>query len=149
MYRLGGRHHSGPLLQAAGVAARHRFPYLTHRFDEEGTRGPEGATERNTIRVTTRLASGRVAIDVSDTGSGISPEGLRRLFAPFYTTKPVGVGTGLGLSICQRLVTAMGGTIGMTSEVGRGSVFRVCLPQAAQDTPTQMQATVAAAPALR
>jgi CheY-like chemotaxis protein len=77
---------------------------------------------------------GQVVIEVRDTGSGMPPEVMKRLFTPFFTTKPVGQGTGLGLSICHRMVTALGGTIAVESEVGKGSVFRVCLPPAAPES---------------
>jgi signal transduction histidine kinase/CheY-like chemotaxis protein len=92
---------------------------------------PEGHANRNEIRISTRTdPSGMIAIGVSDTGAGMTPEVQRRLFTPFFTTKPVGVGTGLGLSICQRIVAAMGGQIQVRSESGRGSTFTVLLPAA-------------------
>jgi signal transduction histidine kinase len=94
----------------------------------------EGDAERNQIHVSTRLerASGRVAVEIRDTGSGITAENLSRIFDAFFTTKPVGVGTGLGLSICHRIVTGMRGEIQVESQVGQGSTFRVLLPVSAQ-----------------
>jgi signal transduction histidine kinase len=92
---------------------------------------PEGRASSNTIRVATYLGpGGRVVVEVGDTGSGMPRDVLKRLFTPFFTTKPVGVGTGLGLSICHRIVTALGGDITVESVVGRGSTFRVTLPPA-------------------
>jgi PAS domain S-box-containing protein len=67
-----------------------------------------------------------VEISVADTGVGISPDDMGKLFQPLFTTKEKGVG--LGLAICKDLVEANGGTIGVESEVGRGTVFRVRLP---------------------
>jgi signal transduction histidine kinase len=92
---------------------------------------PEGHVEEHTLRITTGVdGDGRVAIEIADTGAGMPPEVMARLFTPFFTTKPVGVGTGLGLSICQRIVTGLGGTIDVKSEVGRGTSFRIVLPAA-------------------
>ena len=92
---------------------------------------PEGNAEGNVIRISTSLGSDRrVCIRISDTGPGIPPEIRRRLFTPFFTTKPAGSGTGLGLSICQRIVTSVGGEICFESEVGKGTEFRVVLPMA-------------------
>lgn len=92
---------------------------------------PEGRAESNRIRIGTSLGpGGRVVVEVTDTGSGMPPDVLKRLFAPFFTTKPVGVGTGLGLSICHRIVTALGGEIRAESTLGQGSTFRVFLPPA-------------------
>jgi PAS domain S-box-containing protein len=96
---------------------------------------PEGQAESNDITVRVRRGGQRVAIDVIDTGSGMSSEVMRRLFTPFFTTKPVGVGTGLGLSICQRIVSAMGGEIRVDSALGRGSTFTVLLPTAPEAGP--------------
>ncbi|HKO92233.1 MAG TPA: ATP-binding protein, partial [Polyangiaceae bacterium] len=97
----------------------------------------EGDADRNEIRVKTQVdAQGNVVVSISDTGSGI-PDSLRaRLFTPFVTTKPAGVGTGLGLSICHRIVSSLGGQIKVDSEEGKGSEFRVILPQAKLDSVT-------------
>src|SRR5262249_46159454 len=73
------------------------------------------------------------------TGCGIPPEVQRRLFTPFFTTKPVGVGTGLGLAISHRIVTGMNGTITFESEVGKGTEFRIALPVAGPLVPTVTQ----------
>ncbi|MET0414145.1 MAG: response regulator [Polyangiaceae bacterium] len=89
----------------------------------------EGNAQDNEIRVSTATDSaGRATIEIADTGPGMPPEVLSRLFTPFFTTKPVGVGTGLGLSICHRIITSCGGSIEVTSEVGKGTTFRISLP---------------------
>ncbi|MCC6751491.1 MAG: hypothetical protein IT371_27815 [Deltaproteobacteria bacterium] len=75
-----------------------------------------------------RLPDGGVRIDVRDTGSGIAPEELERVFQPFHTTKAEG--TGLGLAVARDLVAAHGGRIDLTSDLGRGSTFSVLLPAA-------------------
>ncbi|HSJ31496.1 MAG TPA: ATP-binding protein [Longimicrobiales bacterium] len=87
-------------------------------------------------RVTVRTAEARtpndhrITIAVTDTGAGIAPDAVDRIFDDFHTTKERG--TGLGLSIVRRLVTDMGGRIRVQSEPGRGSTFTVDLPAEGQ-----------------
>ena len=70
-----------------------------------------------------------VWVEVEDTGAGIDPQNMARIFEPFFTTKPVGKGTGLGLSMSYAIVQKHSGRIELRSELGKGSVFRVILPQ--------------------
>ena len=65
---------------------------------------------------------------MADSGIGISPDELKHVFQPFYTTKPEGMGTGLGLSISQGIVRRHEGTLEVVSERGKGSTFFVSLP---------------------
>jgi PAS domain S-box-containing protein len=76
--------------------------------------------------------TGTARIEVTDDGKGIEPLLLDRIFEPFFTTRPVGEGKGmgLGLAICHAIVTAHGGTLTVSSTVGKGSTFRVELPAA-------------------
>ncbi|WP_371346754.1 cell cycle histidine kinase CckA [Ancylobacter sp. IITR112] len=74
-------------------------------------------------------AADHVLVEVADTGSGIPPAILDKIFEPFFSTKEVGKGTGLGLSTVYGIVKQTGGTLQVESEVGRGSVFRVFLPR--------------------
>jgi two-component system, NtrC family, sensor kinase len=71
-----------------------------------------------------------VDITVADNGTGISEENLSKIFSPFFTTKQPGKGTGLGLSVCYGIVEGLGGTMQVSSHVGRGTIFTVRLPAA-------------------
>jgi len=90
-----------------------------------------GGAASNTVRIATgQTPEGQVFIEVEDTGCGIPSENLPRIYDAFFTTKPVGSGTGIGLFICRQIVTSCRGTISVTSEVGKGTLFRVTLPAA-------------------
>ncbi|MBS1141383.1 MAG: hypothetical protein H6R13_2836 [Proteobacteria bacterium] len=86
------------------------------------------------VVVRTVANGSEIIIEVSDTGSGISPDVLPRIFESFYTTKPRGIGTGLGLSIARDIVENHGGGISVSSQPGQGTTFRITLPLQAPDT---------------
>ncbi|MBN1913127.1 MAG: PAS domain S-box protein [Candidatus Omnitrophica bacterium] len=72
----------------------------------------------------------KACIHIFDTGVGIARENLEKIFEPFFTTKPVGEGTGLGLSIVYNIIKAHKATVNVESQIGEGTVFRVCFPLA-------------------
>lgn len=88
---------------------------------------PDGGRLRLATRDEDRSGTPGVAIEVADTGVGIPPDRLQKVFDPFFTTRTHG-GTGLGLSISYTLMARYGGAITVVSEVGRGSAFTVWLP---------------------
>ena len=93
------------------------------------------------IRIRTRSEGNEKGVHIAfaDTGTGIAPENVEKIFDPFFTTKPVGKGTGLGLSICYSIMQHLGGNIGVHSEPGEGSEFKLFLPLT---PPRDLQATV-------
>jgi PAS domain S-box-containing protein len=87
-----------------------------------------------------------VMIFVSDTGTGIAPDVLPRLFQPFFTTKGLGQGTGLGLSTIARIVKNHGGFISVKSQLGAGSSFEIYFPRAEANRPATAAATASSLP---
>jgi two-component system, NtrC family, sensor kinase len=90
---------------------------------------PDGGT----LTLSSVRTGGRLVLEVSDTGNGIDEKTQSQLFEPFYTTSPSG--TGLGLWITYRLITRMGGSIGVDSRPGAGATFTVTLPLSASPAP--------------
>jgi PAS domain S-box-containing protein len=83
------------------------------------------------LRVGTSVTpEGAILITVTDTGQGIAAAHLTRIFDPFFTTKQAEGGTGLGLYVCRSIITEAGGDIGVSSQPGQGTTFRVTLPAA-------------------
>ena len=114
-----------PCIQADRQQLRQLFLNL---FTNASDAMPHGGTL--TLRVTAPPESGQVVIEVTDTGTGIPPEILPKVWEPFYTTKPEGRGTGLGLAICRRIAEEHDGTFNLASEgvPGRGTTAHISLP---------------------
>ena len=83
------------------------------------------AEGRRLVRVTTRRRGDRIVIDVADTGEGLSPDDMGKLFRPFFTTRETG--TGLGLAVASHYVELHGGGLRARSRPGRATVFRIAL----------------------
>jgi two-component system, NtrC family, sensor kinase len=88
---------------------------------------PERPVDENEVNIRVTSDGDHVVVEVRDNGAGMTDNVRRRIFDPFYTTKPIGEGTGLGLSICHNIVTSMNGSIEVESAPGLGSTFRVRL----------------------
>lgn len=87
--------------------------------------------DKGEIKISTRYLNDgdpRVEIRISDTGKGIPPENVCKIFSPFFTTKPVGKGTGLGLSMAYDIIKKHKGEIKVESQIGTGSTFIIELP---------------------
>jgi two-component system, NtrC family, sensor kinase len=81
------------------------------------------------IDVSVEATNGQVVLAVADNGAGIGVKDLRRIFEPFFSTKPADQGTGLGLYVSRNIVEKLGGKIEVTSSPGKGACFRVTLPK--------------------
>ncbi len=110
-------------------------PDLLHRaFQNLVLNALDAMPAGGTLTLRTSETIGNVRIEVADTGKGLTPEECSRLFTPYYTTKSQG--TGLGLAIVQSVVSDHHGTISVTSDEGRGTTFRIDLPQRQAGRPT-------------
>ncbi len=111
-----------PLVNASKVELGQVFLNLminaTHAMEE---------TKGGTLTVRTAAENGGVLIDIVDTGCGIPPENLDKIFRPMFTTKGK-KGSGIGLSVTQKIVEGHKGKIGVQSKVGQGTTFRIWLP---------------------
>ncbi len=119
--KIGSEHESVPPVLA------HQGRLLT-LFSQLLTNAVEAA--RSSVRTRLFAERNEVIVEISDDGIGMTPETLRRVFDPFFSTKPASEGSGLGSSIAHGIATSLGGRIEIESALGRGSTFRVRLPAA-------------------
>ena len=87
------------------------------------------SSDTRIISVNTHEETGKVVVEVADTGCGIELENINEIFSRSYTTKPVGKGSGMGLDLVREMVEEMDGTIGVESEVSQGTTFRMIFPK--------------------
>jgi signal transduction histidine kinase len=99
------------------------FNLLTNSEQAIGAKGGFG-----TISVTTKAGPKTASIRVQDDGPGIPADIIKKIWEPFFTTKPAGIGTGLGLPICKRIIEEHGGTLSADSEPGRYAAFTIEIP---------------------
>ena len=96
------------------------------------------------IEITASARDGFACVDIRDTGPGLTPAQLARLFEPFYTTKPPGKGLGLGLALSVKSVGSMNGRIEATNHPDGGAVFSICVPLAVAKATSTPRASTAA-----
>jgi signal transduction histidine kinase len=108
---------------------------LLHVFVNLITNAVQAMDRGGTLRLESAVVDGTTVISVSDTGCGIPAELHGKIFEPFFTTKPPGKGTGLGLYNIKNVIHHMGGTIGVASQLGKGSTFSLTFPR--PDVPTE------------
>jgi PAS domain S-box-containing protein len=105
---------------------------------------PEGGVvtiKARNITLNEELYKGdHVAITIADNGAGIPPDVVSKVFDPFFTTKPVGKGTGLGLSQVHGFAHQAGGTVNLSSELGKGTIITICLPRAKSEQQSREEA---------
>jgi signal transduction histidine kinase len=120
-----------PVIEADPLQLRQVFHNLMNNAADAM---PGGGTL--TLRTKRGPRSGLINAEVQDTGEGISGENMKKLFTPFFTTKPMGKGTGLGLAIIYGIVKMHRGEIGVQSQVGQGTTFALTLHER---LPTQLE----------
>ncbi|MFH1214962.1 MAG: ATP-binding protein [Pseudomonadota bacterium] len=118
------KHFSTDMLQIKGVTDQIKQVVLNILNNAGGSIGEEGGT----ITITTENRGKEIAILIGDTGIGIKPEDMDKIFEPFFSTKPTVKGTGLGLSVSYGIIKRHGGRIEVESKPGRGTIFTILLP---------------------
>ena len=125
-------------MQAKGVVIRQNVPNVMLQGDPERLlqafmnvldNAIKHSEENSYVYVSGKIEGMQIAVQIRDTGSGISEQDLPHIFEQFYTTdrSRSGNGTGLGLAIARRIVEAHGGSITASSHPGQGAMFTICL----------------------
>jgi signal transduction histidine kinase len=128
-----------PVIEADAFQLRQVFCNLMNNAADAM---PDGGTL--TLRTKQGPWSGRITAEVQDTGEGISEENMKKLFTPFFTTKPLGKGTGLGLAIIYGIVKMHRGEINVQSQLGQGTTFTLTLHERLPARPESTEAPAAA-----
>ncbi|MDI6755309.1 MAG: ATP-binding protein, partial [Thermodesulfobacteriota bacterium] len=115
--------HSIPLISGDPVQLKEVFLNI---ISNAGEAMPDGGTL--TVSSGVNNGGGVIEVIIRDTGQGVPPENLNKIFMPFFTTKKIGQGTGLGLAIAYGIVKMHRGLIDVESKVGEGTTFSVRLP---------------------
>jgi signal transduction histidine kinase len=110
----------------AGMISRGSATNVASSVGTMSTGSPTGVKDGGNLTISARRQKGMVVIAVKDTGVGIPPENMKKLFEPLFTTKAKGIG--LGLAVSKKLAEANGGWIEVKSEPGKGSTFTLVLP---------------------
>jgi signal transduction histidine kinase len=110
--------------------------YLTRAFQNLIANATQAMPDGGELIVSTQCKANTISVTIKDTGTGVSQEDQGRIFSPFFTTKAKG--TGLGLPITKRVVEAHGGSIQLTSQVGRGTMVVVRLPTSLPERDDQL-----------
>lgn len=108
-------------------------PQLSQVFRNVLLNAVQAIAGRGEIHIATRRAGHVVEIEIADTGHGIAPENLERVFEPFFSTRDVGQGMGLGLAMVYHVIKRHGGDISVVSDTGKGACFTLRLPVVATD----------------
>jgi len=113
------------------------FNQLTQVFVNLMVNAVQAMDEGGKLVIRSFAEGGQVKISFQDSGCGISPENINKLFTPFFSTKTAVKGVGLGLAVSYGIAGRHGGTIEVTSKEGEGSTFMVCLPAYGEGTPSK------------
>lgn len=140
-----------PRLQRAGIALETSIPDRLGEISGDAaqleiallslvTNAIDAMPDGGTLRIRAAAGGGMIRLEISDTGHGIPPELMPRLFDPWVTTKPEGRGTGLGLGIVREVIHNHGGRVTAHSAEGRGATFLIELPALAGTPPPDLPA---------
>ena len=117
------------------------FPYqLIQVFSNIILNAYQAMAGQGRLALSTRREDNRVIVGIADTGPGIEPAHLERLFEPFFSTRQEAGGSGLGLYISKGIIEDLGGTISVSSQLGQGTVFEIRLPVSDQPPPEPQRA---------
>lgn len=138
-------HTCPPSLMVSAETWRHILaPLVDNALDAleaQGAATPEATQAQLRLCIHASQAPQEIVVQVQDTGIGMEPAVLARIFEPFFSTKEVGKGMGLGLSLCHALVEALGGRIEIASTPHHGTTVSVTIPYTAITAPTAGLAT--------